>query len=144
MCDVFSGPVVATVWEGKGVVATGRKLVGATNPLASGAPLQMHPLLLPVNRHSYQHCTVGNPSAQGAMNVKSDTTICSASCLSRLVTVIAALRYLPSMHHMQDVALQSPAASAETSALMSAAMSSMDPTQWRAPSARLDCGFLRA
>ena len=32
-----SGPVVATVWEGKGVVVTGRKLVGATNPLASGA-----------------------------------------------------------------------------------------------------------
>lgn len=31
-----SGPVVATVWEGKGVVVTGRKLVGATNPLASG------------------------------------------------------------------------------------------------------------
>ncbi|RYQ79384.1 hypothetical protein Ahy_Scaffold6g108123 isoform F [Arachis hypogaea] len=23
------------VWEGKGVVATGRKLIGATNPLAS-------------------------------------------------------------------------------------------------------------
>lgn len=33
-----SGPVVATVWEGKGVVVTGRKLVGATNPLASGGP----------------------------------------------------------------------------------------------------------
>lgn len=33
-----SGPVVATVWEGKGVVVTGRKLVGATNPLASGDP----------------------------------------------------------------------------------------------------------
>ena len=34
-----SGPVVATVWEGLGVVVTGRKLVGATNPLASGAAL---------------------------------------------------------------------------------------------------------
>ncbi|EIE19716.1 hypothetical protein WJX75_008683 [Coccomyxa subellipsoidea] len=32
---IVSGPVVATVWEGKGVVVTGRKLVGATNPLAS-------------------------------------------------------------------------------------------------------------
>lgn len=32
---IVSGPVVATVWEGKSVVATGRKLVGATNPLAS-------------------------------------------------------------------------------------------------------------
>lgn len=32
---IVSGPVVAMVWEGKGVVATGRKLIGATNPLAS-------------------------------------------------------------------------------------------------------------
>ena len=32
---IISGPVVAMVWEGKGVVATGRKMIGATNPLAS-------------------------------------------------------------------------------------------------------------
>uniref|UniRef100_J3N4Y6 Nucleoside diphosphate kinase 1 n=1 Tax=Oryza brachyantha TaxID=4533 RepID=J3N4Y6_ORYBR len=32
---IVSGPVVAMVWEGKQVVATGRKLVGATNPLAA-------------------------------------------------------------------------------------------------------------
>lgn len=32
---IVSGPVVAMVWEGKGVVATGRKIIGATNPLAS-------------------------------------------------------------------------------------------------------------
>lgn len=30
-----SGAVVAMVWEGKDVVATGRKMIGATNPLAS-------------------------------------------------------------------------------------------------------------
>jgi len=30
-----SGPVIAMVWEGKGVIDTGRKLIGATNPLAS-------------------------------------------------------------------------------------------------------------
>ena len=30
-----SGPVLAMVWEGPGVVATGRALIGATNPLAS-------------------------------------------------------------------------------------------------------------
>eukprot|EP00740_Mantoniella_antarctica_P003859 CAMPEP_0181354760 /NCGR_PEP_ID=MMETSP1106-20121128/3533_1 /TAXON_ID=81844 /ORGANISM="Mantoniella antarctica, Strain SL-175" /LENGTH=142 /DNA_ID=CAMNT_0023467445 /DNA_START=39 /DNA_END=467 /DNA_ORIENTATION=- len=30
-----SGPVVAMVWEGKEVVKTGRKIIGATNPLAS-------------------------------------------------------------------------------------------------------------
>ena len=42
-----SGPVVATVWEGKGVVVTGRKLVGATNPLASGAALVLPQLALP-------------------------------------------------------------------------------------------------
>merc|ERR1712094_155636 len=29
------GPVVAMVWEGKDAVKTGRKLIGATNPLAS-------------------------------------------------------------------------------------------------------------
>lgn len=32
---IVSGPVVAMVWEGKQVVSTGRKLVGATNPLAA-------------------------------------------------------------------------------------------------------------
>ena len=30
-----SGPVVAMVWEGKNVVAAGRKMLGATNPLES-------------------------------------------------------------------------------------------------------------
>merc|ERR1712224_628434 len=30
-----SGPVCAMVWEGKGVVKTGRKMLGATNPLDS-------------------------------------------------------------------------------------------------------------
>nr|AFK73702.1 nucleoside diphosphate kinase [Ostrea edulis] len=30
-----SGPVVAMVWEGKDVVKTGRKMLGATNPLDS-------------------------------------------------------------------------------------------------------------
>ncbi|MBQ5153808.1 nucleoside-diphosphate kinase [Macrococcus caseolyticus] len=30
-----SGPVVASVWEGKDVVKTGRTILGATNPLAS-------------------------------------------------------------------------------------------------------------
>jgi nucleoside-diphosphate kinase len=29
---IISGPVVATVWEGKNVVTTGRKIIGATNP----------------------------------------------------------------------------------------------------------------
>jgi nucleoside-diphosphate kinase len=32
---ICSGPVVAMVWEGKGVVAASRKLIGATNPLDS-------------------------------------------------------------------------------------------------------------
>ncbi len=30
---ITSGPVVATVWEGDGVVASARKIIGATNPL---------------------------------------------------------------------------------------------------------------
>nr|GEY69007.1 nucleoside diphosphate kinase [Tanacetum cinerariifolium] len=34
---IVSGPVVAMVWEGKGVVLTGRKIIGATNP-AESAP----------------------------------------------------------------------------------------------------------
>lgn len=32
---IISGPVVAMVWEGKNVVATGRTIIGATNPSAS-------------------------------------------------------------------------------------------------------------
>ncbi|GMH21634.1 hypothetical protein Nepgr_023476 [Nepenthes gracilis] len=34
---IISDPVVAMVWEGKNVVATGRKIIGATNP-AESAP----------------------------------------------------------------------------------------------------------
>lgn len=29
---IISGPVVAMVWEGKNVIATGRKIIGMTNP----------------------------------------------------------------------------------------------------------------
>lgn len=32
---ITSGPVVAMVWEGNGVVAGARKLIGATNPLTA-------------------------------------------------------------------------------------------------------------
>ncbi|MGJ3245392.1 MAG: nucleoside-diphosphate kinase [Elainellaceae cyanobacterium] len=32
---ITSGPVVAMVWEGKGVIASARKIIGATNPLTS-------------------------------------------------------------------------------------------------------------
>lgn len=32
---ITSGPVVATVWEGEGVVAAARKIIGATNPLSA-------------------------------------------------------------------------------------------------------------
>jgi nucleoside-diphosphate kinase len=32
---ITSGPVVAMVWEGDGVVASARKIIGATNPLAA-------------------------------------------------------------------------------------------------------------
>ncbi len=32
---MLSGPVVGMVWQGKGVVLTGRKMLGETNPLAS-------------------------------------------------------------------------------------------------------------
>ena len=32
---ITSGPVVAMVWEGDGVVASARKMIGATNPLTS-------------------------------------------------------------------------------------------------------------
>nr|Q96559.1 RecName: Full=Nucleoside diphosphate kinase; Short=NDK; Short=NDP kinase [Helianthus annuus]AAB67996.1 nucleoside diphosphate kinase [Helianthus annuus] len=32
---IISGPVVAMVWEGKNVVTTGRKIIGATNPAES-------------------------------------------------------------------------------------------------------------
>lgn len=32
---ITSGPVVAMVWEGDGVVAAARKIIGATNPLSA-------------------------------------------------------------------------------------------------------------
>ena len=32
---ISSGPVIAMVWEGSGVIANARKLIGATNPLES-------------------------------------------------------------------------------------------------------------
>jgi nucleoside-diphosphate kinase len=32
---ITSGPLVAMVWEGDGVVASARKMIGATNPLNS-------------------------------------------------------------------------------------------------------------
>ncbi|NEO34601.1 MAG: nucleoside-diphosphate kinase [Symploca sp. SIO3C6] len=32
---ITSGPLVAMVWEGEGVVASARKLIGATNPLTA-------------------------------------------------------------------------------------------------------------
>ncbi|KAM3326928.1 hypothetical protein P3S67_002054 [Capsicum chacoense] len=34
---IVSGPVVVMVWGSKGVVTTGRKIIGATNPLESAA-----------------------------------------------------------------------------------------------------------
>lgn len=32
---ITSGPVVAMVWEGEGVIASARKIIGATNPLTA-------------------------------------------------------------------------------------------------------------
>jgi nucleoside-diphosphate kinase len=32
---ITSGPVVAMVWEGEGIIASARKLIGATNPLSA-------------------------------------------------------------------------------------------------------------
>lgn len=32
---ITSGPVVAMVWQGEGVVASARKIIGATNPLSA-------------------------------------------------------------------------------------------------------------
>jgi len=32
---IISGPVVAMVWEGDGVIASARKMIGATNPLTA-------------------------------------------------------------------------------------------------------------
>ena len=37
-----SGAVVAMVWEGNGVVATGRAMIGKTNPLASDSGTIRH------------------------------------------------------------------------------------------------------
>ena len=62
-CALHSGPVVATVWEGKGVVVTGRKLVGATNPLASGA-LSAPASLLQADRDDPLPCAAKEPQGK--------------------------------------------------------------------------------
>jgi nucleoside-diphosphate kinase len=48
---ICSGPVVAMAWEGKGVVLTGRKIIGATlrsDPAGNGNPLSRNNLRLDV------------------------------------------------------------------------------------------------
>ncbi|EFA78176.1 nucleoside diphosphate kinase [Heterostelium album PN500] len=48
---ITSGPVVAMVWEGKGVIAAARALIGATNPLASAPGTIRGDLAIDVGRN---------------------------------------------------------------------------------------------
>ncbi|KAH7659260.1 Nucleoside diphosphate kinase protein [Dioscorea alata] len=48
---IISGPVVAMVWEGKNVVVTGRKIIGATNPSDSAPGTIRGDLAIEVGRN---------------------------------------------------------------------------------------------
>lgn len=48
---ITSGPVVAMVWEGKGVIASARTLIGATNPLTSAPGTIRGDLAIDVGRN---------------------------------------------------------------------------------------------
>lgn len=47
------GPVVCMVWEGKDVVKTGRKMLGATNPLESDPGTIRGDFAIDVGRYAF-------------------------------------------------------------------------------------------
>lgn len=59
---ITSGPVVAMVWEGKGVIASARTLIGATNPLTSAPGTIRGDLAVDVGRNIV-HGSDGEESA---------------------------------------------------------------------------------
>eukprot|EP00898_Chlorokybus_atmophyticus_P008316 jgi/Chlat1/8486/Chrsp80S07876 len=63
-----SGPVVAMVWEGKGVIKAARALIGATNPLASAPGTIRGDLAIDVGRNII-HGSDGEESAQREINL---------------------------------------------------------------------------
>ena len=60
---MLSGPVVAMVWEGKGVVNGGRKLLGATNPTEAAAGTIRGDLAMETGRN-LSHASDSYESAQ--------------------------------------------------------------------------------
>lgn len=62
---IVSGPVVAMVWEGKQVVSTGRKLVGATNPLAAEPGTIRGDFAVDIGRSGFVHSLCGLHSSVG-------------------------------------------------------------------------------
>nr|GMD62480.1 nucleoside diphosphate kinase [Ipomoea batatas] len=64
---IVSGPVVAMVWEGKGVVVTGRKIIGATNPLESAPGTIRGDFAIDIGR--YTCCLSTPPSCVPFMGV---------------------------------------------------------------------------
>ncbi|BBM98565.1 nucleoside-diphosphate kinase [Marchantia polymorpha subsp. ruderalis] len=59
---IMSGPVVAMVWEGKNVIATGRLLIGATNPAQSAPGTIRGDLAIDIGRNVIH----GSDSAESA------------------------------------------------------------------------------
>ena len=76
---ITSGPVVAMVWEGEGVIASARKLIGATKPLeaepgtirgdlAVKVTVQTSRSFFRVHTNKHTHtCTYNPDSFQGAL-----------------------------------------------------------------------------
>ena len=115
------------MWEGKGVVVTGRKLVGATNPLASGIVSQSWSVVLTFRPSKLLH-----------MSLTSTITEDFLTSMWHLVLWLGA-RGISCVCFFQSLA-----ASVETLLSMWAATSSTALMQWRAASARLPYGSLRA
>lgn len=57
---IISGPVVAMVWEGKNVVLTGRKMIGATNPVGTA---RLSLIVIYIDSFILSLCSVGKALA---------------------------------------------------------------------------------
>jgi len=55
---IISGPVVAMIWEGKNVVLTGRKIIGATNPAQSEPGTIRGDYAIDIGRYKFVFSTI--------------------------------------------------------------------------------------
>lgn len=66
---IISGPVVAMIWEGKNVVVTGRKIIGATNPAQSEPGTIRGDFAIDIGRYTHVFITISFVSSFICMNM---------------------------------------------------------------------------